>query len=360
MPANRQNEVPTIGGLLANSRPSSNKPFVSVVIPCYNEERYILKTLDRLADQYDNERYEIVIVDGKSEDRTRELIAQFQLTHPELKVVTVDNPARDIPVALNLGIREARGQIVARMDAHATPSPGYIRRCVEVLAETKAGVVGMPCRIFPGGNSGLARVIAKAVSHPFGIGDARYRLQNGTELLEAVDTVAFACFPKSLWEEIGGFNESLLTNEDYEFNFRVRSSGRQVVLDRSGHCDYFARGSLSELAHQYSRYGRWKARMLRLHPTSIKLRHVVAPAFVLTLLTLIVWSLFWSGALALLGLIVVVYLASALSFGWQMMRSNQLDWRTWILTPVVFATIHLTWGVSFLLGLFLPHRGAAN
>src|SRR6185436_10543448 len=116
----------------------------------------------------------------------------------------------------------------------------------------------------------------------------------GGLMQEAVDTVAFACFRKSLGKELGGFNEGLLTNEDYDFNYRVRQSGREVILDRSGHCDYFARSSLKGLASQYRRYGGWKARMLRLHPRSMKLRHFVAPAFVFSLFALFVLSFFSS------------------------------------------------------------------
>ena len=129
----------------------------------------------------------------------------------------------------------------------------------------------------------MAKAIAMAVSHPFGIGDAKYRLRKGTAEQEAVDTVAFACFKKELWRDIGGFDEELLTNEDYEFNYRVRLNGKTVLLDRAEHCDYFARTTLKGLFLQYSRYGTWKARMIRRHPRSVKWRHVVAPAFVASL-----------------------------------------------------------------------------
>src|SRR5262249_16828833 len=122
---------------------------VSVVIPCYNEERFILGVLEKLADQYDLERYEIIVVDGLSNDNTRALVARFQENNPLLQVRLVDNPARTIPAALNLGIAASQGEIIARMDAHAVPSAGYIWRCVEVLRETNAGVVGMPCKVQP-------------------------------------------------------------------------------------------------------------------------------------------------------------------------------------------------------------------
>ncbi len=324
---------------------------VSVVIPCYNEANFIRKVLENLADQYDSSRYEIIVVDGRSEDRTRDEIEAFKSTRPELPVVLVDNPARNIPVALNLGIAAARGEIIARMDAHAVPSEGYVRRCVEVLSQEDAGVVGMPCHVLAGADTMLARAIASAVSHPFGIGDAKYRLSKGVALQEAVDTVAFSCFRKSLWQELGGFNESLLTNEDYDFNYRVRRCGQQVILDRSGHCDYFARTTLRELAAQYFRYGHWKAQMVKLHPRSIRMRHSIAPAFVASLVVLALAGLVWQVARWLLLVELSVYLLLALGAGWQAARKTG-DLGMTLLMPVVFATIHLTWGVSFIRGLF--------
>ncbi len=322
---------------------------VSVVIPCYNEERFIGKALEQLADQFESERYEIIIVDGLSDDNTRSVIDKFQKRRPDLAVAVVDNPDRNIPTALNLGIAAARGSIIARMDAHAVPSNGYIRRCVEVLRADKAGAVGMPCVVRPGADTVVARAIAAAVSHPFGIGDAKYRLGARGPLQESVDTVAFACFRKSLWKELGGFNEALLTNEDYDFNYRVRQSGRQVILDRSAHCDYFARTTAKALASQYLRYGGWKAEMVRLQPRSIKLRHAVAPAFVVSLIVLAVTSLVWTPARWLLLFEVGLYLVAALAAGWHATRAIEGGRLGLILLmPVMFVTIHLTWGISFL------------
>ncbi|MBA3356871.1 MAG: glycosyltransferase family 2 protein [Pyrinomonadaceae bacterium] len=322
-----------------------------MVIPCYNEERFIRGALQQLVDQFDYERYEIIVVDGLSEDQTRTLIEQFRREHPELLVKLIDNPARNIPTALNLGITEARGGIIARMDAHAVPSSGYIRRCVEVLNETNAGVVGMPCRIRPGADTLIARAIAEAVSHPFGIGDAKYRLRKGESSQEAVDTVAFACFRKALWRELGGFNETLLTNEDYDFNYRVRLTGQKVILDRSGHCDYFARASLLGLAKQYFRYGGWKARMLRLHPGSIKCRHLVAPAFVASLVLLTIIGIFLSIPWWLLAFELGSYLLLSIIFGYQVARETGETRFMILIMPIVFFTIHVSWGASFFVGL---------
>ena len=123
---------------------------VSVVIPCFNEERFIGKVLEKLAGQYEHGRYEIVVVDGMSMDGTRGVIAGFAARNDGLRVRVVDNPARNIPAALNLGIKNARGDIIVRMDAHSVPSANYVRRCVELLSGGKASVVGMPWRIMPG------------------------------------------------------------------------------------------------------------------------------------------------------------------------------------------------------------------
>jgi succinoglycan biosynthesis protein ExoA len=324
---------------------------VSVVIPCYNEERFITKALNQLADQYDKEFYEIIVVDGLSNDQTRLLIQRFKDQRPDLRIRLVDNPDRHIPNALNLGVTAATGNIIARMDAHAVPSDGYIRRCVEVLREVAVGVVGMPCRVRPGANTQMAQAIAQAVSHPFGIGDAKYRLRQGQAQQEPVDTVAFACFKKSLWIQLGGFNEMLLTNEDYDFNYRVRLSGQKVLLDRSGHCDYFARTTLKALGKQYLRYGAWKAEMLRLQPRSIKPRHLVAPVFVLSLLILGLLGFFWTPAWWLLLIELAVYLIAALAAGLHAARRSGGGLGMMLLLPLIFATIHLPWGTSFLLRL---------
>ena len=334
-----------------DTKTEAEKATVSVVIPCFNEERFVGKALESLAAQYDNDHYEILVIDGISEDRTRDVIAQFASTRPRLTIKVVDNPKRSIPAALNLGAQHASSEIIARMDAHAAPSEGYIRGCVEALKQSNIGVVGMPCRVRPGENSLMARVIAAAVSHPFGIGDAKYRLSAGTASQEPVDTVAFACFKKSLWKELGGFNENLLANEDYDFNYRVRQSGYHVILDRSGHCDYFARTTLPDLARQYWRYGRWKAEMVKLHPRSIRIRHTVAPLFLLSIVVLglggVFWRWLWLGLVLELGL----YLTLALVNGWRISRQNNGGLGMVFLLPLVFLTIHITWGASFLGGL---------
>ncbi len=338
----------TRGPASENPSASFDEPTVSVVIPCFNEERFIVKVLENLAAQYTTARYEIIVVDGMSTDGTRAVVSEFMREHPKLSVRLVDNPQRNIPAALNIGIKEARGEIIVRMDAHSVPSENYVRRCVEGLTKGEASVVGMPWRIRASNERAAARAIALAVAHPFGIGDAKYRLANSES--QYVDTVPFGAFRKSLWREIGGFDERLLANEDYDFHYRVRQSGGRILLDTKGHSVYFARGSFKALAVQYFRYGRWKAQMLKRHPRSLKLRQLVAPAFVVSLIVLAAASLWWTPALLGLALVVVPYGALALFFAFRL-ASAEGDLRILPAIALSFLIIHVCWGSSFLTGL---------
>jgi len=336
-----------------SERPTVTHDSVSVVIPCFNEEQFIGTVLQNLAGQYPSGEYEIIVVDGQSTDGTRKVISGFAEANPSLHVSVVDNPARNIPVALNLGIKAARGEFVVRMDAHSVPSSNYVSRCVELLKDEQASVVGMSWHIKPGDASTVARAIALAVAHPFGVGDARYRLATTTP--QFVDTVPFGAFRKSLWETVGGFNESLLANEDYDFNYRVRQQGEKVLLDSHAHCDYFARPTIWQLARQYWRYGSWKAQMLRLHPSSVKLRQVVAPLFVAWLLLTFALGFFWGVAWWLLAATIAFYALVAVISSLQLSLQSR-DIRSLFVLPFVFFTIHWTWGSGFLFSLIMRPR----
>jgi succinoglycan biosynthesis protein ExoA len=324
-------------------------PFVSIVIPCFNEERFIGEVIGRLASQYDADRCEIVVVDGGSTDATRAVVADCAARAPRLSVRLVDNPARHIPVALNLGIDAARGEIVARMDAHAVPSANYLRRCVELLGDDEEMIVGAPCRIRPAAETLAARAVALVVAHPFGIGDAQYRISHEGAPRD-VDTVPFGVFRKSLWRRLGGFDESLLANEDYDFNYRARHAGGRVVLDTAAHTVYYARPTLGALARQYFRYGRWKAQMLKQHPRSIRWRHAVAPAFVASLAAALLAGFFWRPAWRLVLAALGAYLLPAVAFAVSLARRER-DGK--LVAPVVaaFFVVHFTWGAGFWRGL---------
>lgn len=323
-------------------------PSVSVVIPCYNEERFIATVLENLLPQYPSALMEIIIIDGMSEDGTRAAVNGFIERHREVSVRLIDNPARVIPVSLNLGIGAATNEIIVRMDAHSVPSANYVREGIAALQTSGAQVVGMPCRITPGAETRMGRAIAIVVAHPFGIGDAKYRAVDVQT--QYVDTVPFGIFRKDLWTRLGGFNEELLANEDYDFYYRVRREGGRVLLDADAHITYFARPNLGALAKQYARYGGWKAQMLKLHPRSIRVRQVVAPAFVTSLAFFGVLGALWHPAWFALAFVLVAYSSLAVWFALKAARKRG-ELALAPLIALVFFVVHVTWGSAFLRGL---------
>ena len=204
-------------------------PNVSIIVPCYNEEKTIGLLLDAIYHQdYPLADLEVVISDGMSTDNTRVEIEKFRLAHPGLTIQVVDNLQRSIPAALNAAIKSSSAEFILRLDAHSKPEKSYIERSIQALNDGKGNNVGGVWQIEPGGPGRIARAISLAAAHPLGVGDAYYRF--ATEAGE-VDTVPFGAFRRDLVDEIGGYDESLLTNEDYEFNTRIRQRGGKVWLD---------------------------------------------------------------------------------------------------------------------------------
>jgi len=318
---------------------------VSVIVPCYNEERTISLLLDALEKQeYPQAEIEIIIADGMSTDKTREVIRNYANEHPNMQIRVLDNPRKSIPAGVNTAIRSASGKYIIRLDAHSMPDPDYIANCVQALEDSKGDNVGGVWKIKPGGRSIWAESIAVAASHPLAVGDAYYRFSNQSGY---VDTVPFGAFKSSLINKIGYFDEDLLSNEDYEFNTRIRDQGGRIWLDPKIRSVYFARPDLPALARQYWRYGYWKARMLRRYPQSLKLRQALPPLFVLAIIALTILSLFFPFAFFLLGLISSIYLVVLVLIGLHLTLKNK---KIGLLlgVPVAIATMHLTWGSSFL------------
>jgi glycosyltransferase involved in cell wall biosynthesis len=323
------------------------KPTVSIIVPCYNEQATIRLLLDAILKQtYSPTEIEVVIADGMSTDQTRDEIAAFQRDHPNLQLRVVDNPKRDIPAGLNRAIEAAQGAILVRLDAHSEPRSDYIERCVYALEAGLGDNVGGIWEIRPGGSGRLARAIAVAAAHPLGVGDAHYRV--GGEA-QAVDTVPFGAFRRSLIDEIGAFDETLLSNEDYEFNVRVSQAGATVWLDPAIRSVYYARASLPALARQYWRYGFWKVRMLLRYPHTFRWRQL-SGAFVLTWLGLGLLSIWFVFARWLLLAEGIIYLSALLIAGIQSARKEQ-DWALLLGVPLAIATMHFSWGTAFLWSL---------
>jgi len=320
-------------------------PLVSIIIPCYNEEKTIRLLLQSLLDQtFPVEDMEVIISDGNSKDHTREAIAQFQGDHPQLIIDVVENPKRNIPSALNAAIRKASGEFIIRLDAHSVPAANYVELCVKDLQSKKGDNVGGVWDIRPSDDSLMAKCISTAASHRLGVGDAQYRY---TSEAAEVDTVPFGAFYRDLFERVGVFNESLLTNEDYELNVRIRNSGGRIWLNPAIRAVYFSRPNLPALATQYWRYGLWKWRMLRSNLRTLRWRQALPPVFVLSLIFLLIFALFSPVFRLLLGIEILAYL-SAILIGTLAESSRHHDLRYGLGVSAAIITMHLAWGAGFL------------
>lgn len=323
-------------------------PLVSIIVPCYNEESTIQLLLDAIYGQtIPCQEMEVIIADGMSTDGTRQQIEAFCRTKPELTVRVVDNPRRIIPAGLNRALDAATGDTIIRLDGHSQPSPDYVERCLAALEAGRGDNVGGRWQIQPRGKHWIARAIAVAAAHPLGVGDARYRI--GGQAQE-VDTVPFGAFRRSLVERVGRFDENLLTNEDYEFNTRIRKSGGKIWFDPQIKSTYYAPGSFKALARQYGRYGFWKVRMLARYPATLRWRQALPPLFVLLLIILAVGSIPLPGMRFWLVLQLVSYITVLLLAGVQV-AFKKSDPALVVGLPTAIGLMHLTWGGAFLWSL---------
>lgn len=321
---------------------------VSIIVPCYNEQNTIPLLLRAVHDQtYPRESMQVIIADGRSTDQTREVVAQFQQEHPTLMVKLVDNPKRNIPAGLNAALAAARGEIVVRLDAHSVPARDYVERCVDGLKNNLGDNVGGVWEIQPGSGTFTARAIAAAAAHPLGVGDARYRYSDQPGL---VDTVPFGAFHLETLNRIGRYDETLLSNEDYELNTRIRLQGGKVYFDPSIRSVYFSRATLAGLARQYFRYGYWKLRMLKRYPGTLRWRQALPPAFTASIIVLMVAAVFLPLARWLLLLELGVYFLALIAGSIPVMRQKH-DLRFIIGVPAAISIMHVSWGAGFIWSL---------
>jgi cellulose synthase/poly-beta-1,6-N-acetylglucosamine synthase-like glycosyltransferase len=322
---------------------------VSVIIPCYNEEDSITDLLIAIYEQsFPRDEIEVIISDGMSTDATREKIADFANEFPDLQLTVIDNRKKTIPSGLNQAIQAANGEYIIRLDAHSNPHPDYITRSIKALEGGLGDNVGGVISIQAARQGWISQSIAIAAGHPLGVGDARYRI--GSEPGE-VETVAFGAFRSELIDKIGLFDETLLANEDYEFNVRIRKAGGKIWLDPAIQANYIARSTLRELSVQYWRYGYWKLRMLLRYPETFRWRQI-SGLFVLSWLVLGTLSIWFPAARWLLAAEAVIYGGALILAG---MRAGT-DKKSLLLglgVPLAIATMHFSWGSGFLWSLLV-------
>lgn len=315
-------------------------PVVSVLVPMRNEERCITRCLDSiLQTDYSKEKLEILVINGMSTDRSSQIVQSFCQQCSLIRLL--DNRRKIQAAALNLGLGQAKGQVIIRMDAHTTYAPDYIRQCVAALQTTGAANVGGLQKAV--GTGYLSNVIAVAFSLPFAAGDAKYRYSD-TE--QWVDTVYLGAWHSQTLRDLGGFNEEWAINEDYELNYRLRRNGGRILLSPKIDCRYYVRGSLSNLANQYVRYGFWKVKTVAAHPGSLRWRQLACPAFVAALVLSAALTPFYPMYAAI---VPAAYIITNLTASFWAAAHRGLWYLP--LLPFVFAVMHISWGAGFWAGL---------
>jgi cellulose synthase/poly-beta-1,6-N-acetylglucosamine synthase-like glycosyltransferase len=251
------------------------EPFVTVAMPCLNEEGHIEHALhDVLEQDYPHDRLEVIVADGGSRDHTRDILHRIEAE--DARVHVVENPGRIQAAGLNAAIRAAHGEIIVRMDVHADYAPDYVHKCVEVLERTGADNVGGAAR--PRAETRFQRALCAALGSPAGVGGSKYRSAENEGFVESVFN---GTFRRQLFEEIGLYDEGAVVNEDAELNQRILEHGGRIYLSREIVAWYYPRGTLRGLARQYFRYGRGRARTLLKHHGLPALRPMI-PFFMVT------------------------------------------------------------------------------
>ncbi len=322
-------------------------PFVSIIIPCRNEKNFISKCLDFvLENDYPKDKIEMFIVDGMSTDGTREIINDYIKKYPF--ICLLDNPKRITPVALNIGIKEAKTGIIIRMDAHATYKTDYIFKCATYLEKYGADDIGGIWIIKPQDNTAIGRGIAKSMSSFLGTGDAYYKI--GSEKLKIVDTVPFGCYRKEVFDKIGFFNENLKRSQDMEFNIRLKKAGGKIYLFPEIVGYYYARSKIKEFLIHNFEDGIWAVYPLKFVKIPFRPRHYVPLAFVSGLTVLFLAGLFFKPFLhmffgfLLFYLLVVFYSAIKVSL-------KEKD-KTYLFSlPIALIVRHFTYGFGSVFGI---------
>lgn len=329
--------------------------FISIVIPCRNEARFIDQCIESVvAQRLERADFEVLVADGLSDDGTRERVKHWMDREPRVRLI--DNPKRIVSSGLNEAIRHARGDVIVRMDVHTEYAEDYVQQCLVAMAETGAENVGGPARTKS--RSFVQTAVALAYHSKFSVGGARF---HEPEYSGYVDTVTYGCWPRRLFDEIGFFDEELVRNQDDEFNLRIRRAGGRVWQSAKIRSWYYPRASLSALFKQYMQYGYWKVRVIRKHRFPASIRQLVPGLFIGTVAALAAASLASNAARFVLGVVLVAYLTFAIAASAWICRKRD-NWRyTWIM-PAVLAAYHLGYGTGFVFGLvdFIVLNGKAK
>lgn len=317
----------------------------SFIVPVRNEEKYIMDCLQSLVEQdYPADKCEIIVVDGRSSDRTRQIVEGFASRFPSVQCL--DNAAGIVPMAMNAGIRAARGRVILRADGHTIYPRNYAATCIKYLEETGADNVGGPCITVPADQSFGAQLVVAVLTNRFGVGDSRFRI-GATEGF--VDTVPFGAFRRELFDRIGMYNEKLVRNQDNELNARIRKLGGKIYQTPALTTEYHPAATFRDLLRQTFRQSQWHLFSIRENTASMSPRHFAPAAFLIGFLVLALLSPLSEMAFRCLACAGALYLAAAALFS--LSKIHQLRPTIVCCLPVAFACFHAAYGFGTLAGL---------
>ena len=333
-------------GQTAGDRVAPGWPGVSVVMPVLNEERHLEAAIRRVLDQDYPGELEVILAVGPSSDRTREIANALATVEPRIRVV--DNPAARTPVALNLAIAASQHGIIVRVDGHGELTDGYIKKAVELLDETGAANVGgvMDAR----GTTPFEEAVAVAYTTRLGLGGSAFHLAESPPA--EADTVFLGVFRKDALVAVGGFDESMHRAQDWELNYRLRTSGHKIWFSPELQVTYRPRSTLGALVRQMYETGTWRRELVRRHPETATVRYLAPPLTLIGVLAGSVGGLlgvvFDSRLLRLGFLAPAGYLA--LIIGGSLITARNMSAAARLRLPLVLAATHLAWGAGFLVG----------
>jgi succinoglycan biosynthesis protein ExoA len=320
-------------------------PLVSIVVPMRNEERYIAACIESILRQdYPHDCLEILIADGRSTDRSREIVAELARVHPFIRLI--DNPAQTVGPGLNAAIRQARGEYVLRVDAHAEYAEDYVRQCVRYLTLTGAENVGGPLVTCPGATTRMARCISAITSNRWVVGGSVFRTSRKAQYS---DGCFFGAWPRALFDQIGGFNEALTRHQDNEFNSRIMRYGGRIYQTPAIRVRYYNQATLRGLCRQAFRNGVWHVLALVANPASFKFRYFAPFCFDLWLVACAALGFWHVAFLVLLLTALVIYGLFLLGVSAQVGRAAGWELLAWV--PAAVLSYHVCYGLGTFVGI---------
>lgn len=322
---------------------TTQEPRVALLIAMRNEAAHIERCLASIfAQDYPSQRLEVWALDGQSTDESRAIVTRLFTGRP--RCYLAENAGVIQSTGWNLGIERCSADVIGIVSAHAELDPTYVSAAVETLQRTGADLVGGPMRAVGVGRVG--RAVALATSTRFGVGGARFHY---TSQEESVDTVYQGVCHRRTYERVGGFDPAMVRNQDDEFSYRLLDHGGRIVCNPAIRSRYFNRATLRSLWHQYWQYGFWKVRVMRRHPRQVRLRQLIPAAFVMAI-ALAAAGAVLSGVGAWMLLLVTGAYASANLLA-SLVTARRGGWDSLPVLPVVFTSLHLSYGCGFLSGL---------